>query len=525
VCPLRQVSARPGRGRPWSSETLAPCKRAGILDEALGSSALLEGRADGPPDGHRVLEEIAARDVEVVAHLFEAPLNAVELVDRGVLAQVGAVVFGIVFGFVFSLFIPLIGIGTSHSPRGDRSARTCDPLGRTSTPCHRQSLEKWYCSSMVSAGSYEPRALLARGGQCEIWLGVLVGAEDFRRPVVLKRAYARADRSLERSRASLITEAKVAAALSHPNVIHVYQLIDTPEGLMLAMEYLHGLSLRRVLATTARDEIAAVSWPLACRICADAARGLAYAYLATSPTGEDLQVVHQDVSPENLVVTDLGVTKVVDFGIARSSLSELSQESIVQGKLAYMSPEQLRGESLDPSTDVFSLGAVLHEALTGRRLFKRSTQKETTDAVLHGPIEDLDSSISLVVRDLVRQMLVRNSGARNVTMAQCADVLESACTAQGGTYANVATALRATHGEALDIRRRHVEELLARPVLGGPPHTESQSSAMMILEEVLGTPPPLESDEGAHSQRGRQEAPREKDLTDTMVEHPLPRRS
>jgi eukaryotic-like serine/threonine-protein kinase len=349
---------------------------------------------------------------------------------------------------------------------------------------------------MVSASRYEPVTLIGRGAASEVWLGVLEGAAGFRKPVVLKRACVGVNEDLAEAQRALVAEAHLAAVLSHSNIVHVYELVDLPEGVMLAMEHLSGMSVR-ALVTGLQATGGTVPWPIAVRIVADAARGLAYAHAARSPAGQPLEVVHRDVSPDNIVVTEEGITKVVDFGIARSALVDVTTGLVVKGNLGYLSPEQARGEPLDWRSDVFSLGVVLHELFTGDPLFERPLPGATVEAVLSAPVAPVGEPVSVVARDALRRMLVRDRRSRRVTMGELADTLESVAAAEGGSHRDVATFLRAEFGDRLAQRRARLAELLERPtVLAGPADVElTLTSTVSILELALETP--LDRDQAA----------------------------
>ncbi len=337
----------------------------------------------------------------------------------------------------------------------------------------------------MTSNRYEPLVLLGAGGSYEIWMGVLHGAAGFRKPVVLKRAAVSVHEDLKEAERLLVAEGHLSAALSHPNLIHVYELVELPEGVMLAMEYLSGFSLHVLVSTLAADG-GRIPWPVSARIVADAARGLDYAHHARDAAGRPLRVVHRDVTPENLVVTDQGITKVLDFGVARSSLREPSQTLTVKGKIGYHSPEQARGEPLDERSDLFSLGTVLHELLASRRLFLRDDFPSTLKALMAAPIPELPREVPPVVRDLVRRMLVREVSRRQITSAEVADTLEVVAASQGGSHQDVAEFLRAELGTQLERREKLVRGLLERPVLQPTsPNEPELTNTMTIMEAAL----------------------------------------
>ena len=230
-------------------------------------------------------------------------------------------------------------------------------------------------------GRYDVVGRLDVGGMAEILLGQLRGARGFEHPVVIKRIlpHLSSDPSFVQM---FLDEASIAAGIRHPNVVHVHELGQEGEDLFLVMEYLegepaHGVQLRAA-ARGMRLDPGICAW-----IVAQAAAGLHAAHELTSPDGRVRNVVHRDVSPQNVFITYSGQVKVLDFGIAKAADRNTKTDTgLVKGKFNYMSPEQCRGEPVDRRTDVFALGVVLYELLTGRRLFKRSTQAATIRAVL-----------------------------------------------------------------------------------------------------------------------------------------------
>lgn len=331
--------------------------------------------------------------------------------------------------------------------------------------------------------------LLGTGGTCEIWLGVLHGVAGFRKPVVLKRAAVSVHEDIVEAERLLEAEAHLSATLSHPNLIHVYDLVELPEGVMLAMEYLSGFSLAS-LTGMLRAQDGVLPWTISARLVADAALGLDHAHNARDPSGAPLHVVHRDVSPENLVVTEQGITKVLDFGIARSALREPTRGLAVKGKLGYHSPEQALAEPLDWRSDIFSLGIVLHELLAGRPLFLRDEVKPTLDALLTGPIPDLPSEVDPVVRDTTRRMLVRDPALRRITAREVADALDAATATRGGTHHHVAAFLHTELRDPLERRRKLLEELLERPApLPAARQRMELTGTMAVVETVLDGAP------------------------------------
>lgn len=216
-------------------------------------------------------------------------------------------------------------------------------------------------------GSYLLLRELARGGMGEIWLALDRTGLQVERLVVIKRVLRSSDDDPQHV-TLFFDEARIASQLHHPNVVQVFTMGDAEGSPYLVMEYLPGQSLGRVVRAFAKHG-ARVPHEVAARIIADAARGLGYAHRRKGLDGRALRIVHRDVSPQNVLVTYDGHVKVLDFGIAvAEGRMTKTATGLVRGKIAYMSPEQAQGEPLDASADVFSLGVMLWELLTGKRL-------------------------------------------------------------------------------------------------------------------------------------------------------------
>src|SRR5689334_11543629 len=226
---------------------------------------------------------------------------------------------------------------------------------------------------------------LAVGGMAELFVARKPGLAGFEKLVVIKRVLpnlARDPRLVER----FLDEARLAARIAHSNVCHVHDLGSVGGEYFLAMEYLEGVTMVDLIKALARTR-PANDLSLIGGLMGQACEGLHYAHELADHAGEPLGVVHRDVSPHNLFVCADGVLKVLDFGIAKARTAQAkTRTGFVQGKYAYMAPEQLRGRSVDRRVDVFALGVVLFEAVTGRRLFLRETEYDILRAIAKEPI-------------------------------------------------------------------------------------------------------------------------------------------
>jgi len=234
-------------------------------------------------------------------------------------------------------------------------------------------------------GRYELLGKLATGGVAEIYVGRPTGPNDSTRFVVIKRINPALAENATVKR-DFLHEAKLMMGLSHPNLATLYDVGEEAGALFLAMEWVRGVSLRKMLDVSRRKK-EPLPIPLVVALFVDVASALSHVHGAKDASGKPLRIVHRDVTPENVVVAWSGVPKLLDFGVAKSdAASRTTDAGVVKGKYAYMSPEQWGGEAIDARSDLFALAASLHEALTGERLYDRPTPMATMAAiVLQGP--------------------------------------------------------------------------------------------------------------------------------------------
>ncbi len=240
-------------------------------------------------------------------------------------------------------------------------------------------------------GRYRLFAHIGRGGMADIYLAQAeIGCGDATRLVVIKEVLPQFAHSGEFAE-MLVSEAKLAARLDHANVVKVEDLGRADDCLYIAMEYVEGLDLRELLRRCARSKVA-LPVEFSLRIAVEALRGLSFAHRARDEGGKHLGIVHRDVSPSNVLLSFEGEIKLCDFGIARANAlaDELPEEAIL-GKAGYMSPEQARGEVLDPRSDVFAVGIILWELLAGRRLYKAGEGERLLDVARAAVVPELPS--------------------------------------------------------------------------------------------------------------------------------------
>lgn len=227
-------------------------------------------------------------------------------------------------------------------------------------------------------GKYALYDAIASGGMARIHLGRVVGPAGFSRTVVIKRLHPQFASEPEFV-AMLLDEARLSARLRHPNVVPTLDVIAENGEVFLVMEYVHGASLSRLVRAMSDRPVPAA---YVANVIAGVLHGLHAAHEATDGQGKPLGLVHRDISPQNVLVSVEGVGRVIDFGVAKAiGRLQTTRDGALKGKMSYMAPEQLRGEAFDHRVDVYAVGVVLWEALTGRRLFSGES-----DVVVFGKV-------------------------------------------------------------------------------------------------------------------------------------------
>ena len=241
-------------------------------------------------------------------------------------------------------------------------------------------------------GRYGVIRHLASGGMAELYIARQESVGGFEKPVVLKilqRRYAQNPRVVT----MFLDEARLAAKLNHPSIVHVYDVAEEQGLKYIAMEYIHGETIADIVKRgLAVDRYLPLEHSI--HIVSQAAAGLAYAHERRDPEGRVVKIVHRDVSPTNILVSYEGQTKIVDFGIARAQ-DEIREESgILPGKASYMSPEQVRGTGIDHRADIFALGIILYELTLCQRLYRGPAE-----AVMKRIVNDRIAPPTAIVRD------------------------------------------------------------------------------------------------------------------------------
>ncbi len=269
-------------------------------------------------------------------------------------------------------------------------------------------------------GKYELLEKIGAGGMAEIYKARVTGPEGFEKILVVKRilpTYAKNTAFIE----MLIAEAKLSSLLQHANIVQIFELGQIDGGYHIAMEYVHGADLLKLLAACARKGLQ-MPLEIGLFVVAEAAKGLAYAHAATDHRGRPLNIIHRDVSPSNILISLDGDVKVMDFGVARADLEtsgkRKKKSSALKGKLGYMSPELVVGDDIDHRSDIFAMGIILWEILTLRRLFLGKTDIQTLINIRDVRIDKKLEKHSYVpdgIQNIIRKALAKDPDERYQT--------------------------------------------------------------------------------------------------------------
>jgi len=314
-------------------------------------------------------------------------------------------------------------------------------------------------------GRYELLLRIGRGGMATVWVARERGirSEDDRL-VAIKAILSELADDPEFGR-MFLDEGRLAGSIRHPNVVDVYEVGEEDGVTFMSMEWVEGDSLHTVIAEAGKRK--PIPPEMAVRIVADAAAGLHAAHEAKSSDGRALGVVHRDVSPHNILIGTDGSIKLVDFGVAKAlgRLNDVTSAGQLKGKFGYMSPEQATARPVDRRSDLFSLGIVLFELTTGRRLFRGEHDAETLHLVVSGQIpkpSQIDPEYPEGLERIVCKALERNPDKRYQTAAELQRDLESYLKEEQIVVARsgVAALLKRVLGARIEQRRRAVRGIL-----------------------------------------------------------------
>lgn len=305
-------------------------------------------------------------------------------------------------------------------------------------------------SGPLRFGRYEALFRIAAGGMAEVYAARMMGEGGFEKPVALKRmlpTLAEDERFVE----MFLDEGKLAAHISSPHVVQTLDLGRADDdSLYLVMELVVGVSLAALIRAVLRSK-SQLSPAVAVEILSQAAAGLHDAHEARTMYGQPLEIVHRDISPQNILVDVAGRVRITDFGVARAlERATHTQSGEVKGKIGYFAPEQVRGKNVDRRTDIFAMGICAWETIAGQRLFQGDNPAQTLDMVMSMPVPRLDElrpEVPREVADAIAKALERDQSARFQTAGEFAETLRYAMRPAGAK--GVADLVRSHGGESL----------------------------------------------------------------------------
>ncbi len=275
-------------------------------------------------------------------------------------------------------------------------------------------------------GRYTLHAELAAGGMAAVYLARQTGAVGFGKTVAIKRLHPHLARD-QYFVTMFLDEARLAARITHPNVVPILDVVSTDSELFLVLEYVRGETLSGLLRA-ARKQKVKVPVPIAASIATGLLAGLHAAHEARDELGKPLNIVHRDVSPQNLIVGADGASRVLDFGVAKAATRlQTTREGQLKGKIPYMAPEQLSGE-VTARTDVYAAALVLWEALTTQRLFRGETEAQLLHLVMTmeaTPPSSLNAEVPPALDAVVLKGLARDPAMRYATAREMAAAIEA----------------------------------------------------------------------------------------------------
>jgi serine/threonine-protein kinase len=341
-------------------------------------------------------------------------------------------------------------------------------------------------ATRTSFGRYEIVHPLATGGMGTVYLGRMRAARGVSLTVAIKRINA-ALAGDPRVVGMFVDEARITSLVRHPNVVQTLDVVEEAGELLLVMEYVHGVSLQRLLMA-ARERGEPLPLDVTARIASDVLYGLHAAHEATNEQGKSLEIVHRDVSPQNILIGVDGIARVADFGIARAANRvETTQLGEIKGKLRYIAPEQFGREAVDRRADIYGVGLLMWEMITGSAMRRASSPGGLTSAILAPRVEPPSSwvrDVPPVLDDIVVRALANDPRDRFPFASQMAAALEAAMAT--APYAKVAELVRELGHAEITERKALLERAAALEPISTPAISTSAFPA-----GPASVPPPL----------------------------------
>jgi hypothetical protein len=283
---------------------------------------------------------------------------------------------------------------------------------------------KYDIENMERIGPYRILHKVAQGGMAELFLADYIREDGFRRKMAIKRILPHLAGNSEFIK-MFTREARLAALLQHPNIVQIFDYGKIESAYFIAMEYISGKNLKEVLTALNRGLPVEHTVFIISKIC----KGLDYSHnRRDDDTGEPLKIIHRDISPQNMLISYEGEVKISDFGISKArSEPSLTMAGVIKGKLAYLSPEQSLGKSVDERTDLYALGLVIYEAISGKKVYAFDTDVEAIRAIPTleiEPLMNIREDVPAELNDIVMKCLAKNKDERYQNAAALYDDLD-----------------------------------------------------------------------------------------------------
>ena len=346
---------------------------------------------------------------------------------------------------------------------------------------------------MARLGRYTLLEPVGEGGMAEVFRARLDGPMGFQKTLAIKRIRDQVVRADEEHVRALINEARIGGKLRHPNIVEVYDLGEDEGAYYIAMEFVEGVNLSDIMRTAREHRVRvppAVLLDIGIQVC----KGLAYAHQIEGDDGEPLDLVHRDLKPSNIMVSLGGITKIMDFGIAKASsnLFETTATGIAKGTPLYMSPEQLRGMRPLPScSDLFSVGVLLTELATGKLLFAGRTIPEIITRVLNQNLNDaIDEADQRVpgIKPVLQRLLDRDVAARYQDAGEVAVELAHLLEWQEKKYSTAEVAQAVAKGRFPGAKRMSTTAAAMRPIVDRDDAGDVERSVFGDPDDLIGNP-------------------------------------
>ncbi|MDO8519585.1 MAG: protein kinase [Deltaproteobacteria bacterium] len=335
-------------------------------------------------------------------------------------------------------------------------------------------------------GKYFLTEKLAIGGMAEIYKAKTFGVDGFEKLLAIKKIlpHYSADKEFI---AMLTDEAKLVVRLSHTNIVQIYDLGKVGDDYYISMEYIDGLNLREVI-NRGKELGEKIPLSICLYIISEVAKGLDYAHSKRNDQGEPLHIVHRDISPQNVLISFEGETKIVDFGIAKAAMNVSHTTSgILKGKVTYMSPEQALGMPVDAQTDIFSAGLLLYELLSGERLFSGDSHLEILKKIRTTQISEatFPSSIAAHFRPILSKALAYGPKNRYETAGDFQIALTKLLYSEYNDFSprQLASLIKKWFAPELKIKKRKAEDDVSESLRTQALMVEPQSESILVASE------------------------------------------